>query len=139
MQRPAQPRPPQPDREIPGVAIAVGGLVVVLVVVALLVLSGRLQPSGSPSAAPSAAEAQPTPSDSGGPGSSGGPDDSVGPGSSNLGATSSAGPAPDRPIAYSRTAGTTAIWSMQPGGAAIQLGQDGPSTGAAWSHDARQI
>jgi Tol biopolymer transport system component len=121
------------------VAIAAGGLVVVLVVVAFLVLSGRVQLWGPPSAAPSAADARSTLSDSAAPGSSAGPDGSVGPGSSNLGASSSAGPAPDRPIAYSRTAGATTIWSIQPGAAATQLGQDGASTGAAWSHDARQI
>jgi Tol biopolymer transport system component len=138
MQRPAQPRPPEPGRDVPLLALAAGGLVVVLVVVALLVLGGRSQPaleaSLPPSSpAPSVAIAEPT---VGGPAA---PGSSVGPGSSVAAVPGSAAPAPDRPIAYSRTSGATTIWSMQPSAAAIQLDQDGASTGAAWSRDARQI
>jgi Tol biopolymer transport system component len=137
MQRPAQTRPPEPERAAPVAAIAAGGLVIAVVVVAFLLLSGRSQPS-APSAPPSSttpsvAGVGPTPLGSTGPGSS------VVPGSSVAVASGSPPPAPDRPIAYSKTAEGTTIWSIQPGSAAVQLGNDGPSTGAAWSRDARQV
>jgi Tol biopolymer transport system component len=91
--------------------------------------TGGLQPTGEPSATSgSLATAGSEPSTI--------PSASVSP---SLGGPPSLPPAPDRPIAYSKTASSPTIWSMEPGGTATELIADASSSGASWSRDARKI
>ena len=120
--------PPRDARAFSASALVVGAVAIVLVGAAVFALNGGLHgPSPSSSPVPSFAGGQPAPVGS------------VPAGGSSVAPEISLPPAPDRPIAYSQTAGSPTIWSIEPGGTATQLVKDTSSSGAAWSRDGRQI
>ena len=137
----ARPSDPGSDSRLgPAVAVVGGVLAIVLVGAAVVALNNALNgPGPSSNPAPSFAGAPVPPAGSLPPGTpSPVPSASNAPEVSDVPAVSHL-PAADRPIAYSQALSNPTIWSTEPGGAPTQLVKEASSSGAAWSHDARQI
>ncbi|MGH2464559.1 MAG: TolB family protein [Candidatus Limnocylindrales bacterium] len=126
-------------RLVPALGLVAGVLAIVLVGGAVVAMNNALNGPGESSPGPTFAGGQVPPTSSFALGSPVAPTGSDTPGGPSAAPGISLPPAPDRPIAYSQTVGSSTIWSMQPGGSATQLFQDKSSTGAAWSRDGRQI